>query len=130
MHEILPNVWLGDKLDAYGLRDNDRWKLICVLEQKPPEFKNTSNVIWLPVLSIVEGEQRAPVQNLNRITNQIDSLLRQGFKVLIFCGAGLERSPLAVAWYIHLKFFIDEFEAYNWILKFRHVSNKTDWILE
>lgn len=104
MDKILPRIWLGDVKDARTLVGNDHWALICVLEKEvswfgfdPDEFKKR-----MPILSPdSNGEMRTTPKRLNMIAKAIDKALETHTNVLVFCGAGMERSPLALTWYIH-----------------------------
>lgn len=57
------------------------------------------NVIHLPVYS--EVEERPDRANLDRVTERIAAARARGEPVLVFCGHGVRRSPLAVAWFLH-----------------------------
>jgi len=129
-NEVMPNVWVGSGSDAYEVKDNPKYHLICVLEQKPVGF--LKNFSWLPVLSKdEEGFDVARMESLDVISSEIDKLLARGFIVVVFCGAGMERSPLAVAWYVHKTVGINIEDAYCWVKKHRRITTpRMEWIKE
>ena len=129
MNEILPNVWLGDITDGCSLQEQEgKWLGICVLDTRPDNIPE--NHIWIPVLTRNEdgGDLYAYIDNLNHIITKIQAGLKNGFKVLVYCGAGLERSPMTIAYFIFKELDVDLESAYTWIKKFRGVFNRAYWI--
>src|SRR5579884_2643613 len=58
-----------------------------------------------------------------------DALLKDGKKVLLHCGAGIERSPLACVWFLHTKRNMDFDEAYEFVKEKRPiVADRRTWL--
>jgi protein-tyrosine phosphatase len=93
--EILERLWLGDANDAH------QWPeaadALSVLEGTGPARRGQ---LWLPVLTQVEGRAIALASSLESISILITDRLAAGRRLLVHCGAGIERSPLAVAWHL------------------------------
>jgi len=82
--EIIHNLWLGDLDDA-----NE----VC-----RAEYDHVINV-----LGIIEPDDetgKVDVDVVNAISFLIKKMLDVDKRILVHCGAGMERSPLAVAWYL------------------------------
>jgi protein-tyrosine phosphatase len=48
-----------------------------------------------------EEADRADPKSLDRVADAIAAARARGEPVLVFCGHGIRRSPLAAAWYLH-----------------------------
>lgn len=130
MDEILPKLWIGDHNDALSVEDDPNFINICVLEDEALEYLPTG-AIRMPVLSDEdeEGGLYTTPKTLNKIAGWIDRSISRGKHVLVSCGAGMERSPLAVAWYISRKLGITLKESYDWVKKRRSVAQDCSaWI--
>ena len=121
MDLIAHNLFLGDIVDAMKF-DGDA---ICVLESFPPRPS-----IWLPVLQLDQDGGTPVVRHgqLEVIARTIDWLSTTG-PLLVYCGAGIERSPLAVAWWMHTRSCMSLQEAYEAIKRVRpQVQDRTYWL--
>lgn len=110
MNEIIPNLFVGDFADAKSDAAKDMF-ILCVLEQKPSD--EPANATWIPFL---EGDKANHTQ-LDAIAAVIDAQLSAGRKVLTHCGAGIERSPLAVVWFLHAKRGMSIGDAYKLVIE-------------
>jgi hypothetical protein len=119
--EIAPGVFVGGWGDALGFRG----QRICVLDE-PPGAEAPANV-HLPVY---DGGRDAPIMaNLERIVELVAAARGQGEPVLLFCGHGVRRGPLAGAWYLHRRERIPLQEAYRRIRAVRpRVELAGKWI--
>jgi protein-tyrosine phosphatase len=90
--EIAPGVFVGGWNDALGF-DGTRF---CVLDEAPADMPPATHV---PIYD--EGTGRANRKNLDRLATEIGKARAAGSPVLVFCGHGVRRSPLAGAWYLH-----------------------------
>ena len=98
MREILPGtLWLGNAADARDLKGVMDAGILAVmdlaLEELTPELPRSTLYCRFP---IVDGEQ----SSLNVLRTAIEtlvSLLDKQIPTLVYCGAGMSRSPAVVA---------------------------------
>lgn len=89
--EIAPGVYVGgwtDALQFAGAR-------FCVLDDAPVEMPRAAHV---QIYS--EKVDRAGRSALDHLAESIRKARERGKPVLVFCGHGVRRSPLAGAWYL------------------------------
>lgn len=117
MDEIIENLFVGDMVDARAGFDG---LTICVLEEKP--FDEPANATWIPFLA--EG-----IRSLEITAEIIDSALAGGRAVLVHCGAGSERAPLTVAWFLYRRRAMTLDQAYA-LLRSRRpiVQDRRFWL--
>jgi len=118
--EIAPGVFLGgwdDAVKFHGQR-------FCVLDEKPDGMPPGKHV------PIYDDAKDAPiVANLDRLASAMDAARRTNGPVIVFCGHGVRRSPLAAAWYLHRYEKLSLDEAYARIRSVRpKVETAREWI--
>ena len=125
--EILPNLFLGDLADA------KRWQgfAITVLEYRPPELP--TNVVHIPIVDTNNhansDETRALFVQLEALVTVVDTAMDRGEKALVSCGQGMERSPLAVVWYLFRRRGMSVEEAYRLVKQKRpQVIEHLEWL--
>ena len=125
--EILPNLFLGDLVDA------KRWQgfAITVLEYRPPELP--TNVVHIPIVNTngLPGSDEVHVlfAQLEALVTVVDAAMARGEKVLVSCGQGMERSPLAVVWYLFRRKGMSVEEAYRLVRERRpQVIEHLEWL--
>lgn len=130
MDEIVPNLYLGDEDDAKKAPGDI--VRICVLENCTPRDRWHPNTIHIPIL-VPDIEEpfgvvwyKASVPQLAFVAKTIDFLLRDGQRVLVHCWAGVERSPLAVAFYLHLAKRLSMAKAYKMVEEKRPMTQRRD----
>jgi len=117
--QITDDIYIGDKEDAERA---EGLKRICVHEN-PIVLVSTD--IHIPFVYC----ERASIEMLDLIYQTIESLLAQGDKVLVYCHMGIERSPLAVVWYLHKKYAMSIEEAYQIVLPRRkQAMDRRQWL--
>jgi len=126
MEEIIPGVFLGDLMDAQNAPED--MLRICVLEY---DFERTApHTMHVPIinmgLTLSSGKVHATPGQLHFIARIIHYQLEQGKQVLVHCGAGIERSPLAVAFYLHRYHHMSMDEAYALIASKRPMIQRRD----
>ncbi|MCI4367214.1 MAG: dual specificity protein phosphatase family protein [Thermoplasmata archaeon] len=89
--EISPGVFVGGWNDALGFEG----RLFCVLDEPPEGIPNATHI---PIYD--ERNDRADTKQLDRLAAAVSTAHADGLPVLIFCGHGVRRSPLAAAWYL------------------------------
>jgi Dual specificity phosphatase, catalytic domain len=113
--EIVPGVFVGPESAASA------WPgpRICVHEGLQP-----GGAVWLPILAAGVATRL----RLENVANAID-FFSQRQAVLVYCQAGVERSPLAVAWYLHSRRGMSLAQAYA-LLQDRHppTADCSAWI--
>jgi len=90
--EIGPGVFIGGWKDAETFEGTR----FCVLDEAPPEMPAATHV---PIYD--EATRQPIVDNLDRLARLIGEARGRREPVLVFCGHGVRRSPLAGAWYLH-----------------------------
>jgi protein-tyrosine phosphatase len=122
MNEIIENLYIGDWVDA--LDAPSEYVRLCVLESKPIYESS----IWIPFLDV---SGKADKGKLSIIADTIETLLSNGKKVLLHCGAGVERSPLACVWFLHTKRNMEFNKAYELVMEKRpQAADRRLWLVD
>ena len=120
--EIRPRLFLGDLADAAS------WDglAITVLEDRSPDLP--PSVVHIPIYDPESG--RARFEEVERVVALVSEELRSGRQsVLVSCGHGVERSPLALAWYLYRVEGLSPPEAYDSIRERRpEVQPRLEWL--
>lgn len=117
MTEIIENLFVGDLGDAHSGFDG---LIICVLDVKPAD--EPPNATWIPFLA--EG-----IGSLDLTASVIDNALNSGRRVLVHCGAGSERAPLTVAWFLNRRRTMSLDAAYDLLKRKRPiVQDRRFWL--
>lgn len=97
----------------------------CVLDERPEGELPADEQ-----LAIYDEGADAPIlANLDRVNGLVEAARKAGEPVLLFCGHGVRRSPLAAAWYLHRHDGIPLSEAYARIREVRPgVEEAREWI--
>ncbi len=128
-NEVIKNVWVGDLEDAKVWEGNK----ICVLEHYPSKYF-PKNSILIPILREVHEhleEQDAEVimENIDLVSSIIQNHIMAGEKVLVHCMGGMERSPLAVTWYLHKNAGVHLNDAFDFVKTKRpQALNRIQWL--
>jgi hypothetical protein len=120
--EIAPGVYVGGWADSSGFRG----ARICVLDE--PEAGLVADLH----LAIHDASTHRPIRtNLEGVAAFVEAARERGEPVLIFCGHGVRRGPLAGAWYLHRSQGITLDEAYAKIQKVRpQAETARKWLRE
>lgn len=118
--EIAPGVFVGGRAaaaDFPGLR-------MCVLDAGEDAGVPSER------LPVYDPEEERPIrENLERIATAVRDARSRGEPVLIFCGHGVRRSPLAAAWYLHRAEGISLGAAYDRIERVRpFIERPEQWL--
>ncbi|MCI4346217.1 MAG: dual specificity protein phosphatase family protein [Thermoplasmata archaeon] len=93
--EVAPGVFVGGWKDAESFVGTR----FCVLDERPEELDEMPGTTHVP---IYDDGSEAPVRaNLDRLASLVEAAHGRKEPVLLFCGHGVRRSPLAGAWYLH-----------------------------
>ena len=111
MDEIIRRIFVGTLEDAVKTASaHPDWIILCVLEQRPAA--EPACAIHVPLLEI---SPKGPVVNAVRLEIAcavIDNAHGSGYSVLVHCQAGIERSPLTVAYWLATRYSLSLDEAY------------------
>ena len=125
MDEILPGLYLGSMEDA--AKAPPEVIRICVLEMCSPYHADRPGTIHIPILRNEGGEGRADLGQLDLAMTVIHGLVAIGEEVLVHCGAGVERSPLTMAWYLFNTGVLPTMDAaYEYVIKRRPSAQRRD----
>lgn len=120
MDEIIPKLFIGTIQDAQTF---DGETIVNVLEQLWDAEPRRS--VWIPIL--MDG--KAKQQQLNLVAMTIHSALANNHRVLVHCHQGIERSPLAVAYYLMIIKSLTMEQAYELIKQKRPiVEDRQSWL--
>lgn len=118
--EIAPGVFVGGWKDAVTF-DGDRF---CVLDEAPDDMPPATH---RPIYD--ESSDRPIVKNLDEVTSAMHRAHEKNRPVLVFCGHGVRRSPLAAAWYLHRYANLSLDEAYERVRAVRpRIETAKEWI--
>ncbi|MGA8543459.1 MAG: dual specificity protein phosphatase [Thermoplasmata archaeon] len=90
--EIESGFFVGGWKDAESFQGTR----FCVLDEAPPDMPPATHV------PIYDDTKHQPIiANLDRLANLMRAARARNEPVLVFCGHGVRRAPLAGAWYLH-----------------------------
>ncbi|MCI4372053.1 MAG: dual specificity protein phosphatase family protein [Thermoplasmata archaeon] len=120
LSEIAPEVYVGGWKDAETFGGTR----FCVLDEAPEGMPKGTHI---PIYD--EATDRAIVSNLDRLADSVMTARARGEPVLLFCGHGVRRSPLAGAWYLHRSEKISLDAAYDRIQNVRpKIERAEKWV--
>ena len=129
-NEIIKNVWVGDIDDAREWKGNK----ICVLESYPKDYTQRKNSVLVPILSsehihLEDENAEVMMENIDLVSTIIQNHIMAGEKILVHCAGGMERSPLAVTWYLHKNAGVGLNDAFDFVKKKRpQALNRIQWL--
>ena len=133
--KILDHLYLGDLVDALTFKG----EIICVIQEIPNA--EPSNAYWIPIIRtkgelnddhLIDNQDVEVTALPHQIEMVIDMLHRNRYSdtdTLVHCMAGIERSPLVIASYLHKYNNMTWDEAYEFIKEKRpEVQNRLQWL--
>jgi len=118
--EIAPGVFVGGWKEAVAF-DGERF---CVLDEKPEDMPQGTHI---PIYD--DASDRPIVENLDRVASAMHAARVRDRPVIVFCGHGVRRSPMAGAWYLHRYENLSLDDAYARIRAVRpKVEHARDWL--
>lgn len=135
MDEILPNLYLGDWQDALTATKVDpSFTTLCVIETHP-ETRYLDMGYYVPILDYDDNYHatlppQAQVSQLDIACDIIDDHILNSEPLLVHCWAGVERSPLTLAyWLVRSKRQSDLDSAYKFLKSKRPiVEDRRVWL--
>ena len=117
MEEIIPGLWLGDAKDASKHEDD--------FDASYPIYR------WI-TFDEFGGKMEIKAEVLDSLAVLIHEERLMTKKILVYCAAGIERSPLVVAWYLCTYAEVEGIttlnQAYDYIKDSRKVYDRSDWV--
>lgn len=130
--EIVPGLYVGSLEDAvYWAKSRPLVQLIYVHEDLAPGVGPLpESTLHLPFLTPADSANlSADVERLEAIAEKVDGILNCGRGVLIHCGTGVERAPLAAAWFLYRRRGMSLDDAYELIRSARpFIADRRDWL--
>jgi len=121
-NEILPRLWIGTCASCDAARAQG-YRAICVLEQSHTSDARCQHQCVLGDDGKIKREWLYPVIYL------IDELYKERQRLLVHCGAGVERSPLVVAMWMTSSLGLTLDEAYAWLKLHRpQIEDRRQWL--
>lgn len=118
--EIAPGVFVGGWKDAAGFEGTR----FCVLDEAPDDLPPATHI---PIYNEAAGG--ASTKALDRVAEGMRRARVEGRPVLVFCGHGVRRAPLAGAWYLHRAEGLSLEEAYARVRAVRpQIEVARDWV--
>jgi hypothetical protein len=119
-HEVLPGLWVGDQWACEIARERGMRRL-CVLE-------GSCAVPACRHYRILSPDGSAEILRLDSSMREISDIWPQK-RLLVHCGAGVERSPLTLAWFLMRRLYVSLDDGYAWLKKCRPVvEDRQSWI--
>lgn len=128
-NEVLPRLWIGDA-QAVAPALQQGWSVLNVLETAgDPQEHHIPILVPLPG-SDSPQQPHAFAYRLEEAARWIDAEWRiKHMNTLVHCGAGIERSPLTLAWYMMTRLGVTLDEAYVWLVAHRPiVGDRRTWL--
>ena len=133
---IIHEIYVGD------LEDAKNWdgSILCVLEKVPEDEPKTAGLI--PILrsampnikatseeDMIGTDAIAMIPNLELIAHVIQNHIDAKAKLLVHCMMGMERSPLAMTWYMHERLGMGLMDAFDYVKGKRpQALNRVQWL--
>lgn len=118
MNQIVRNLYIGNMNDGVGVGAS--MDVLCVMWDGepgiPPQAHRISTTIYDGATS---SNVHAIPEKMDEAADWIETRLREGFRVLVHCAYGVERSPLTVVWYLMRHQGMNLSEAYKVVLERR-----------
>lgn len=125
-NKIIDNLYIGDLEDSkvFDKEYPVTGVILCVLENRPAS--EPFNAFHFPILT---ESGHVHTEQLDKITQFLYGMLKSDHKILVHCAAGMERSPLAVAYFLQHNFGITLEEAYKIVKKNRpQTLDRSIWL--
>lgn len=134
MQEIIPGLFLGSWTDGVQAQENGVTPL-CVIETHP-EDRYKGMTYYLPILQHDEDTYlsdlppKVSIVALDDACEIINGALLEGTPILVHCWAGIERSPLTLAyWLVKNRRQPNLDEAYKFLKSKRpQVEDRRSWL--
>lgn len=126
---IAPGLYVGSDVGARQFRKvHPSGAVICVLEGGICEQRRDE--LHYPILRYGAGPGPvASPEALDRIAAIIERTRNDGGQAMVHCSAGVERSPLACAWYLRTSLSVSLKKAYALVFEARpQAEDRSRWL--
>lgn len=115
-----PYLFCGDFSDAAAFDGT----LICVLEHMP-----SKRCFWIPIILLEKNQIITQRKQLEVVCRVIEDEIAHQREVLVHCAAGLERSPLVLAYWLTTRHKISFDDAYQLLQdQNKKIQDRRHWI--
>lgn len=125
-NKIIDHLYIGDLEDSLTF-DKEypiTGVILCVLENRPES--EPDNAFHFPIKT---PSNHVHTEQLDKVYTFIDAMLKSDHHVLVHCAAGIERSPLAVAWFLSRHYGMTIEKAYEIVKKNRpQTQDRSVWL--
>ncbi len=125
-NKIIENLYIGDLEDSKTFEEQFpiTGVILCVLENRPLDEPNNAFHV-----AIKTDSDHVHFEQLDKVFTFIDAMLKTNHHVLVHCMAGIERSPLTVAYFLTKHYGITIEEAYKIVKKGRpQTQDRREWL--
>jgi len=125
-NQIINNLYIGDVEDSitFDQKYPTTGVVLCVLEERPPI--EPDNAFHVPIKT---DSGHVHTEQLDKVYTFIDAMLKTDHHVLVHCMAGIERSPLAVAYFLSRHYGMTIEKAYELVKKGRpQTQDRRVWL--
>ncbi len=131
--EILPNLFVGNSDAGLACSTDKDFFIIDVRDD------NICHSVYYTAVAEHMWQSLFPehdmfshiisIDNLDFIVDIIEQKMAEGKKVIVHCGAGVERSPLVCTWFMHKKKGMEFKQAYEFVKNKHHDTRDiSDWL--
>jgi protein-tyrosine phosphatase len=119
-NEVLPRIWIGPVSSCAQAPEG----VVCFNVLETPHSECCRHC------RILGDDGKARIELLDHVAQQIDVAWNTDTRhLLVHCGAGVERSPLTVAWWMTKRLHLTFDEAYAWLKRQRpQIEDRRSWI--
>ena len=124
--KIDDNIYLGSSINAANYKELKDIGITCIINVTKAisnYYEDYEDEFDYYRISVEDIENESIINNLDLVYKYIDKQIKKNKKILIHCFAGRSRSAAVVLFYLIKKYKLNIKEAYDLILKKRHVVN-------
>lgn len=125
-NKIIDKLYIGDLDDSitFDRQFPVSGVILCVLEDRPVAEPNNAFHV-----AIKTESEHVHTEQLDKVYTFIDAMLKTDHHVLVHCAAGIERSPLTVAYFLTKYYGITIEKAYEIVKKGRpQTQDRRHWL--
>jgi len=129
--EIIKNLFVSDSIAGYEALDSKDFVVIDVRDISYDICRKVKAEYHYQCIFPDDDVHShiLSVKNLDKVADLIETSLKSGRIVVLHCGAAMERSPMAIAWFLYRKRNMTFKDAYD-LVKSKHPYTRdiADWL--